>query len=139
VPEPRCLLKPVVGFPVLNNDQWYVHVRLLVAFWPASEEHHLEIIVIDICVEKCGEYVHVINIRSTSPDRRDEISKGRSLFTRGICLTNDCLIIAFDDEACLVLYRPIGVPLSLEGTSGANRLHRKLLRFCGVDCGEGVV
>jgi len=51
----------------------------MVAVWPAFKEHYSEIIVIDIWVEKCGESVKVINIRSTSPDRRDEILKARSL------------------------------------------------------------
>jgi len=35
--------------------------------------------------------------------------------------------------------RPIGVSLSLEEPSGANWLHKQLLGFFGVDCGEGVV
>jgi len=47
-----------------------------VAFWPAFGEYHIDIIVIDIRVETCGDYVQVIYVPYTSPDQSDVISKG---------------------------------------------------------------
>jgi hypothetical protein len=76
VPEARCLLETVEGFPEYHNDQWCVRARVFVAFWPAFGEYHIDIIVIDIRVETCSDYVQVIYVPYTSPDQRDVISKG---------------------------------------------------------------
>jgi len=59
VPEPRCLLETVESFSQSHND-WQrvcVHAHVFVASWPAFGEHHIDIIVIDIRVEKRGDYV----------------------------------------------------------------------------------
>jgi hypothetical protein len=109
------------------------------AFRPAFWQYHIDIVIINFRVEKCGVYIQVIDVPSTSPDQRDEISKGSLLSNRSICLTEISLLIAFDNYACLVTCRPIVVSLSLEDPSGANWLHKRLLGFFGVDCGEGVV
>jgi len=68
------LLGTVEGFPESHNDRWCVHV--FVSVWPAFGEQHIDIIVIDLGVEKCGDYVQAIDDPSTSSDRREEISKG---------------------------------------------------------------
>ena len=74
MPEPRYLLETVEGFPESHNDRWCV--RVFLSMWPAFGEHHIDIIVIDIRVEKRSDHVQVSDYPSTSPDQRDEISKG---------------------------------------------------------------
>jgi len=90
VPKSWCLFEAVKCFLQSNNDR-----RCVEAFWPAFRQHHINIIVIDLRIEKSSNHIEMIDVPAMLSDQGDEISKNGEFSDRAISFSEVRLFVAF--------------------------------------------
>jgi len=92
VPKSWCLFEAVKWFLSLNY-----HRRCFEALRPASWQRHIDIIVIDLRIEKSSDHIQMIDVPAMVSDQGDEISKSGEFSDRGISFSKVRLFVAFND------------------------------------------
>jgi len=91
VPKSWCLFETVTCLLWWDNDP-----RCVESFWPAFGQGYIDIIVIDLGIEKCSDHIQLINVPAMFSDQGDEILKSGESSDRGIGFSEVCVFIAFN-------------------------------------------
>jgi hypothetical protein len=134
VPKSWCLFQTIKCLLESDNDH-----RCTESFRPAFGQGHVDIIVIDLGIEKCSHHHQMIDVSALFSDQGDDLPKSGEFSDRGIGFSKGCLIIAFDYEAWCVSYGAGRIVLCLVDPLRANWRESHLHSFPGVDGCECVI
>jgi len=76
---------------LFDNDH-----RCIESFWPAFGQGHIDIIIIDLGIEKSSDHIQIIDVPAMFSNQGDEIPQSGEFSDRGIGFSEVCLFIAFD-------------------------------------------
>jgi hypothetical protein len=93
-----CILEALKCILYLNDDR-----RSFEAFWPGFEDSHIDVIVIDLRIEKCNDQIGMIYVPAILSDKRNETTKICEFYDTGLGFSEIRLLVAFNYLACFVL------------------------------------
>jgi len=91
VPKSWCLFEAIKCFLKLNNNR-----RCIWAFRPAFGQGYIDIIVIDLRIEKTSDHIQMIDVPAIFYDLGDEIPKGGEFSNRDVSFSEVRLFVAFN-------------------------------------------